>query len=35
MKKYVFKNNGLPFRDEDWSRLKKIGTWFEDIIGLD
>ncbi|KAF9451267.1 hypothetical protein P691DRAFT_796992 [Macrolepiota fuliginosa MF-IS2] len=21
---WVFKNNGIPFRDEDWSRLKKI-----------
>lgn len=23
---WLFKNNGIPFRDEDWSRLKKIGT---------
>ena len=24
--KWSYKNNGVPFRDEDWSRLKKIGT---------
>lgn len=22
---WTFKNNGIAFRDEDWSRLKKIG----------
>ena len=22
---WSFKNNGIVFRDEDWSRLKKIG----------
>ena len=24
--RWTFKNNGIPFRDEDWNRLKKIGT---------
>lgn len=24
--RWSFKNNGILFRDEDWSRLKKIGT---------
>ena len=23
---WTFKNNGILFRDEDWSRLKKIGA---------
>ena len=23
---WTFKNNGIPFREEDWSRLKKIGA---------
>jgi hypothetical protein len=23
--RWTFKNNGIPFRDEDWDRLKKIG----------
>ena len=23
---WTFKNNGMQFRDEDWSRLKKIGA---------
>ena len=23
---WTFKNNGILFREEDWSRLKKIGT---------
>lgn len=23
---WVFKNNGILFRDQDWSRLKKIGA---------
>ncbi|KAJ6495551.1 hypothetical protein C8R47DRAFT_1213045 [Mycena vitilis] len=25
---WIFKNDGLPFRPEDWSRLKKIGDLF-------
>ena len=25
MHQWSFKNNGIVFRDEDWSRLKKIG----------
>lgn len=25
---WTFKNDGLVFRDEDWNRLKKIGTFF-------
>ena len=24
--RWTFRNNGMLFRDEDWSRLKKIGT---------
>ena len=24
--RWTFKNNGILFRDEDWNRLKKIGT---------
>ena len=24
--RWTFKNNGMLFRDEDWNRLKKIGT---------
>jgi hypothetical protein len=24
---WTFKNNGTIFREEDWNRLKKIGTW--------
>lgn len=24
--RWSFKNNGVEFRDEDWSRLKKIGV---------
>jgi hypothetical protein len=23
---WTFKNNGVPFKEEDWSRLKKIGA---------
>lgn len=23
---WIFKNNGILFRDQDWSRLKKIGN---------
>jgi hypothetical protein len=23
---WTFKNNGMPFREEDWNRLKKIGA---------
>ncbi|TBU28918.1 hypothetical protein BD311DRAFT_721461 [Dichomitus squalens] len=32
---WTFKNNGIPFRDEDWSRLKKIaeGNPDEEKIG--
>jgi len=34
---WSFKNNGMLFRDEDWSRLKKIGAFsyfrmLEDLI---
>ena len=25
---WTFKNNGMLFRDEDWKRLKKIGTTY-------
>ena len=25
--RWTFKNNGILFQDEDWNRLKKIGTW--------
>lgn len=32
---WTFKNNGMVFRDEDWSRLKKIGGlwafYFQDL----
>ncbi len=28
---WTFKNNGVVFRDEDWSRLKKIGTQIQYI----
>lgn len=24
---WTFKNNGTVFREEDWNRLKKIGSW--------
>lgn len=27
MHQWTFKNNGIVFRDEDWSRLKKIGVY--------
>ena len=23
---WTFKNNGIPFREEDWNRFKTIGT---------
>ena len=26
VQRWTFKNNGIIFRDEDWNRLKKIGT---------
>ena len=25
---WTFKNDGMHFRDEDWNRLKKIGTYY-------
>ena len=28
---YAFRNSGQVFRDEDWKRLKKIGTSFVDL----
>ncbi len=33
---WSFKNNGIVFRDEDWSRLKKIGpsTDLSDVCGM-
>ena len=35
VKKWIFKNDGMAFRDEDWNRLKKIaeGNPDEDKIG--
>ncbi|KAF9264248.1 hypothetical protein L218DRAFT_958669 [Marasmius fiardii PR-910] len=35
VKKWIFKNDGIAFRDEDWNRLKKIaeGNPDEDKIG--
>ena len=26
VQRWTFKNNGMLFRDQDWTRLKKIGT---------
>lgn len=31
---WTFKNNGIVFRDEDWSRLKKIGEPFCGTVDL-
>lgn len=32
MHQWTFKNNGIVFRDEDWSRLKKIGESFDLLL---
>lgn len=31
---WTFKNDGMHFRDEDWNRLKKIGTCYFLISAL-